>query len=98
MIRAVIPPTPAVVRRARILRGQALALLFFTVGVLVGVFADRWLSDLRHSAHDEISAAKWQQFEALKADYQERFRKSLTTTKAQAAVIAARIEKEREQP
>ena len=83
------PYTPPV-RYRRPWRVYAVAI---SLSLLSGLAGGYHMATVHHGVEHEISAVKWQQFEVLKADYAQRFRKSLLTTRAQAAVIVAEREK-----
>lgn len=89
-LRSYVPP----VRYRRPWRVYATTI---SLSLLVGLVGGYHVATMQHGVDHEISAAKWQQFEVLKEDYQQRFAKRLRTTKAQAQVHAAKIEQEREQ-
>lgn len=59
---------------------------------LAGALAGYMLATYQHGVDGHISAVKWGQFEALKADYQERFKGTLRTSAGEAAVIVQRKE------
>lgn len=65
--------------------------------VLAGALAGFWLASFQHGVDGHISAAKWEQFEALKDDYQERFKGSLRVSAGEARAIVGRKDKERPQ-
>lgn len=68
-----------------------------SIALVLGMIGGYALSAYQHGVDHELSAAKWQQFEVLKTDYEERFKKHLRVSKPLAQVIAAEKERERAQ-
>lgn len=64
----------------------------------LGIIGGYALSAYQHGVDHEGIAEDRRQMRVFMADYQERFAKSLKTTKMQAAVWSAQREQEREQP
>ena len=95
MISAVIPPTPAVVRKARRRTGQAIAALIFSAGLLAGVGLTTWLIGYQTSVTRELVAAWGQRINQIEAQYRQDH--TMRTTKMQAAVAMDNKEKERRQ-
>ena len=92
MIRAVIPPPPAVVRRATLLAGKAWAIVFFTLGVLVGIGSMTGLYSAQVNVTRELVAAWGKRVNMLEEQYKLDHASSLKTSKAWAAVFATKME------
>ena len=93
MIRAVLPPTPAVVRRSQRRTGQAIAAMIFTAGLLAGIVLTTWLIGYQTSVTRELVAAWGQRVNAIEDQYRQDH--TMRTTKMQAAIIMDNKEKER---
>ena len=93
MIRAVIPPTPAVVRKAQRRTGQAIAVVIFSAGLLAGVGLMAWLIGYQAGVTRELVAAWGQRVNILEDQYKRDH--AMKTTKMQAAGWMDNKEKER---
>lgn len=90
MIRAVMPPTPAVVRVARRLCILAAAALLYLAGVATGLVL---IGYQMRVATDHLAA--WGgRLNVLETTYQREHPKAHRTTRMQAAVMMDRINKE----
>ena len=89
-----IPPPPAVVRRATMLAGKAWAVIFFVLGVLVGAGLMAGLYSYQTHVTRELVSAWGKRMNAIEDQLQHDKPVSFKTSKAQAAVIAAKKEKE----
>lgn len=92
MIRAVVPPKPAVVRMARRLCVLFCAGLIFLAGVALGLL----LIGYQVRVATQQLAAWGGRLNVLETTYQQEHPKAHVTTKAQAQIITARIEGEKE--
>jgi len=92
MIRVVIPPKPPIVRMARRLCCLFCAGLLYLAGVATGLL----LIGYQARVATQQMAAWGGRLNVLETMYQQEHPKAHVTTKAQAQIITARIERDKE--